>query len=332
MEGAHITDIAEECSVVISIDFEMRWGVHDIYQFDFSAYRKNLENCRPVVLATLEMLADRKLRATWAAVGALGLNSWDEYFAFAPPPPAYHNPELSVREEYARYDPAGLLHFAPDLIRKIVATDGQELGSHSFSHLYFREPGVLPKDFIDDMAAVEKLWRNRFGVVPLSLVYPRNQCAFEDQLRKTSIEMWRGTEPAWFYDCTSRRRNTLLPRSLRFADSILPVVRRASFPERKMVRAGIFVRFGLPEAIWRMQLRKLAFEFEHLSPGQVLHLWWHPHNVGFDLQIGLARLAQVLDFVSQACSKTSVLSRAMRDFITPPGESSSQSPESAQPV
>ena len=305
----------------------MRWGVHDVYQLDFDAYRRNLENCRPVVPATLAMLADRKLRATWATVGALGLNGWHEYFAFAPPPPAYHDPMLSIREEYAQCDPAGVLHFAPDLIQTIMATEGQELGSHSFSHLYFREPGVVPKDFLDDMAAVEKLWAERFGVVPVSLVYPRNQSAFEDRLAETSIKIWRGPEPAWFYNRTSRSENTLLPRALRFADSVLPVIRRASYPERMMVRAGIFVRFGLPEVIWQLQLRKLEYELNQLSPGQILLLWWHPHNLGFDLKKGLARLAQVLDMVSEGCSETKVVSKAMRDFITDTGEDRSQGAE-----
>ncbi|HTB80550.1 MAG TPA: hypothetical protein VK717_06655 [Opitutaceae bacterium] len=317
MVGAKNNNISAEKSVVISIDFEMRWGVHDLYRSDFNAYRKNLENCRPVVLATLAMLAARKLRATWATVGALGLNGWDEYFAFAPPAPAYRDPRLLVRKEYAELDPTGSLHFAPDLIERILVTEGQELGSHSFSHLYFREPGVLPQDFIDDMAAVEKLWRDRYGVVPVSLVFPRNQSAFEDRLDDTSIKIWRGSEPAWFYDCTSQNKNTLLPRTLRLVDSVLPIVQRASYPEKKMVRAGIFIRFGLPEAFWWLQLCKLRHELNRLSAGQILHLWWHPHNLGFDLDKGLSRLAQLLDLVSEACLTKQIISKAMKDFILP---------------
>jgi len=309
---------------VISIDFEMRWGVHDLYQLDFDAYRKNLENCRPVVLATLAMLAERKLRTTWATVGALGLKGWDEYFSFAPPAPAYRDPRLAVRKEYAELDPTGVLYFAPDLVGRILATEGQELGSHSFSHLYFREPGVLPRDFIDDMAAVEKLWKDRFGVVPVSLVFPRNQSAFEDRLDDTSIKIWRGPEPAWFYDRTSRSENTFLPRTLRLMDSVLPVVCRASYPEGKMLRAGMFIRFGLPEIFWRLQLGKLGYELKRLSAGQILHLWWHPHNLGLDLKKGLSRLAQVLDLVSEACLTQTVVSRAMKDFIPPMGGSDFQ--------
>ncbi len=301
-------------SVVLSFDFEMRWGVHDVYGLDFSAYRKNLENCRSVVLSTLNLLSERNLRATWATVGALGVNNWDEYFSLAPPAPAYVDTQLAVRKEYADLDPDGILHFAPDLIRQIVQTKGQELGSHSFSHLYFREPGVTPADFLADMAAVERLWRERFGVVPVSLVYPRNQSAFISLLDKTSIGIWRGTEPAWFYDCTTHRSNTLLPRALRLVDSINPWVRRASHLDKGMVRASLFVRFVLPEPLWKLQLKRIRNELIGLAPGDVFHCWWHPHNVGFELKIGIARLTQVLDLIAEASIRNKIVSMAMKDL------------------
>lgn len=301
-------------SIVMSFDFEMRWGVHDVYGLDFSGYRENLENCRPVVLSTLNLLAERNLRATWATVGALGMNNWDEYFSFAPPPPAYLDPNLAVRKEYADFDPEGNFHFAPDLIRQIMQTEGQELGSHSFSHLHFRAPGVTVVDFLADMSAVELLWRDRFGVVPVSLVYPRNQSAFIDQLDKTSIAIWRGPEPAWFYDCTSEGKYTLFPRMFRLIDSINPYSRRASRPERGMLRASLFVRFDLPESLWQLQLKRIFNELTELLPNEVLHCWWHPHNVGFEMKTGVTRLVQVLDLIAEACATRGIISKTMGDF------------------
>ncbi len=302
-------------SVVISIDFEMRWGVPDIHQLDFNAYRRNLENSRPAVQASLAMLAERNLRATWATVGALGARNWEEYWSLAPQMPAYGDPRLAVRKEYAGLDRAGRLHFAPDLVAAIARTPGQELGSHSFSHLYFREPGIRPEDFVADLKAVENLWRERFGVTPVSLVYPRNQSAFTDLLGATSIKTWRGPEPAWFYDRNTRRDNTTLARMLRLLDGVVPLFRRASRPEGRMLRAGMFVRFGLPEALWRLHLAKIGYELRRLGPGESLHLWWHPHNLGSDLPVGLKRLRQVLDRLSGACSAGGVASKSMGDFV-----------------
>lgn len=303
-------------SVVLSFDFEMRWGVHDVYGLNFNGYRRNLENCHAVVLSTLNLLAERELRATWATVGAIGLNNWEEYFSFAPPPPAYEDTRLAVSEKYADLDPDGSFHFAPDLIRQITKTEGQELGSHSFSHLYFREPQVAPADFLADMAAVERLWRERFDVVPVSLVFPRNQSAFVNLLGETSIKIWRGNEPAWFYDCTSRHENRLPPRAFRLLDSINPWVKRASRPEKEMVRASLFVRFGLPEALWNMQIKRIRNELANLRHGEIFHCWWHPHNVGFNLKVGSARLTQLLDLIAETCMTNKISSMNMKDCHT----------------
>ena len=300
-------------AVVMSFDFEMRWGVHDLYGLNFDGYRRNLESCRPVVLATLNLLSERKLCATWATVGALGVNDWNDYFSCAPPPPEYVDPHLAVRKEYASMDPDGIFHFAPDLIRQIVQTEGQELGNHSFSHLYFREPGVRQDDFFADMAAVENLFKARFGVVPVSLVYPRNQSAFTDQLNKTSIKKWRGSEPAWFYDCTSTKQNTMFPRALRLVDSLNPWAFRASPCESEVVRASMFVRFSLPESLWKLQIMRIRNEIKALQQDDVFHLWWHPHNVRFDLRRGLPRLTQILDIVAETCMARKIASRSMKD-------------------
>lgn len=301
-------------AVVLSFDFEMRWAFHDVYGLNIDGYRRNLENCRPAVVAMLDLLKERNLRATWATVGALGATSWTEYFSLAPPPPAYAEHGLAVRKEYADVDPRGRLHFAPDLIERILATPGQELGSHSFSHLYFREPGVTGDDFVADMAAVEALWGARFGVVPKSLVYPRNQIAFAELLGRTSIVQYRSPEPAWFYDCTSRAQNGLLPRALRLVDSVNPWASRASRRTGMMLPASLFVRFDLPEWMWRLQVRRLANEIERLAPGEILHCWWHPHNVGADLDRGVGRFAQVFDVISRACGTGRIRSCAMDDL------------------
>ena len=58
--------------VVFSLDFELRWGVHDVYGTDFSAYRSNLEQVRDAVPVLLRLFSSYGVRATWAAVGALG--------------------------------------------------------------------------------------------------------------------------------------------------------------------------------------------------------------------------------------------------------------------
>ncbi|HWC73712.1 MAG TPA: polysaccharide deacetylase family protein, partial [Gemmatimonadales bacterium] len=202
--------------VVVSVDFERRWGVYHRLGFKRDAYRANLENTYPVVVGMLDLFRARGIRATWAAVGALACRDWDEYFQRAPRPPAYQNPALAISPRYAELDPHGRLHFAPDLLRMVHATPGQDLGTHTFSHLLMGEPGVTAEDVRADLEAVACLSRQRFGAAPVSLVFPRNQVAFLGVIRSCGIRIWRGNEPGWYYDCneTSRRRPVARARRL----------------------------------------------------------------------------------------------------------------------
>src|SRR6476646_977032 len=128
-----------QARVVLSLDFELRWGVHDVCGLDADADRENLEAEREVIPTLLRLFTGHRLRATWAAVGAIGCKSWDDYFSRAPRAPKYANSAFAVKPQYADLDPQGLLHFAPDLMQAILDTPGQALGTHTFSHLFLRE-------------------------------------------------------------------------------------------------------------------------------------------------------------------------------------------------
>ena len=51
--------------VVWSMDFELRWGLHDRLGLDFDAYRANLEGARQAVPELLGLFVQRGVRATW---------------------------------------------------------------------------------------------------------------------------------------------------------------------------------------------------------------------------------------------------------------------------
>ena len=71
-------------SVVISLDFELRWGVLDRVRDDFSAYRANLEGVPEAVERMLDLFDEHEVRATWAIVGGLACDGWDEWHAATP--------------------------------------------------------------------------------------------------------------------------------------------------------------------------------------------------------------------------------------------------------
>ena len=158
--------------VVWSLDFELRWGMHDVLGMDRNAYLINLEGAREAVPQLLSLFVQRGVRATWATVGALACSDWGEYFRLAPPPPNYADSRLAFDPRYADLDSGGGLHFAPDLVRLVSQTKGQDLGTHTFSHIFLGEMGVMQKDAQADHAAATALFRERFNTAPTSSCVP----------------------------------------------------------------------------------------------------------------------------------------------------------------
>ena len=109
---------------------------------------------------------------------------------------------LAVSPRYADLDPSGALHFAPDLVELVAKTEGQDLGTHTFSHLFLGELGVMQVDAAADHAATLALFRERFGIAPTSLVFPRNQVASLSLYRAHGISAWRDNESPWYCQLT----------------------------------------------------------------------------------------------------------------------------------
>jgi hypothetical protein len=245
-----------------------------------SAYRANLEQVRIALPALLKLFANYGTRATWATVGAIGCESWTDYFSRAAQPPRYANSTLCIKSEYAELDPKGELHFAPELIRAILRTRGQELGSHTFSHLYLRERGMTAADVAGDLKAVSTLFTERFGITPISLVFPRNQPAFLDIVRASGITVWRGNPGPWYYECEDTEHNGPLPRALKLIDGLNPL-RRMSFPlEGDMTRASLFLRLNLSKPLWAAHLQRVRGELKTLRPGQIFTCGFTPITSG----------------------------------------------------
>jgi peptidoglycan/xylan/chitin deacetylase (PgdA/CDA1 family) len=222
---------------------------------------------------------------------------------------------LRVDPRYAELDPAGELHFAPDLVRAIVETPGQELGTHTFSHLYLRENGITAEDVAADLAAARGLFEERYGVRPTSLVFPRNQCAFIDVVRASGITVWRGNPGPWYYEREDSESHGALVRALKLLDGINPLRRLAAPVSGDMTRASMFLRLGLPQALWRAHLARIRGEFAALGPDEVFHVWFHPHNLGAATAQRLSRLDEVLDLIAERQQRGELRSSTMADLV-----------------
>jgi hypothetical protein len=302
--------------IVISLDFEMRFGVHDLYGSNLSGYYLQLSNEVLAAEMILRHFKKNKIRSTWATVGALACDDWDEYFSRSPEVPSYQLEDLKFKKEYSKLDPKGELHFCPQIVKKISVTEGQDLGSHTFSHLFLQEEGVSKNDFINDAIAVKKIFEEKYSITPVSFVFPRNQFNFLDSLPLTPYKIWRANEPVWYYDCNSKKNNKNLPRALRLIDSVFPL---KSYPDlstnHQVTYSSQFLRFNLPSKMWDLHLLKFRRGISSLKNNERFHLWWHPHNLGSDLIRSEERLIEVIEIIKNEEFKKNIESINMRDLI-----------------
>lgn len=294
-------------ALVFSLDFELHWGVTE--RDPDGPYGPNLRGARVAVPRMLELFAERGAGATWATVGLLMAGSRAEAERLSPSVrPRYANPRLDAYAvaagEGEEDDP---LHYAPSLVRRIAETPGQELATHTFSHFYCLEPGQSREAFAADLAAAAEAARP-FGAPMRSIVFPRNQHnpLYDGVLRDAGIVAYRGNPRGWMHRPAGVAGQTLAVRLARGADAFVPITGERGWawsdlrPENGLcnVPASFFLRPARPgvPALDALSLRRLTRAMESAARGgRVLHVWWHPHNFGVNLEANLARLRALLD-------------------------------------
>lgn len=306
---------------VVSLDFELLWGMRDLLPPDGGAYRENLLGARCAVPALLRRFESHGVHATWATVGFLFARTRDELRDHWPASrPAYEDRRLSpYADAIGRDEREDPLHFGASLVDAIRATPGQELGTHTFSHYYCSEPGQTHETFEADLDAALRIAAAR-GVRLRSIVFPRNQLeeTYLPALRDRGLVAFRGNPRGWPYRAGGRG---IARRAARLLDAYAPVSAAPARWDEVVrpdglcdVRATLFLRpfeaqlRGLEE----LRLARIAEAIRSAArSGGVIHLWWHPHNFGRDLEANLAFLERILRVVAECRDRDGMESLSM---------------------
>jgi peptidoglycan/xylan/chitin deacetylase (PgdA/CDA1 family) len=313
-------------TLVISLDFELHWGVRD--SRSLASYQGNLMAERMAVPRLLALFSAHGIHATWAAVGFLCFHTKDELLAALPAErPAYDDAALSPYEyvETIGADEASdPFHYAPSLIEQIASADGQELATHTFSHYYCLEPGQQPAAFEADLRAAIRAME-RYGGTPKSIVFPRNQVnvAYLPICRRLGILAYRATERSRIYAprpaAAERRRR----RAMRLLDAYVPLAHRA-YPV-ELIRDGRpapvpssrFLRPYDPRLrrLDRLRVERILRDLDYAAArGLVYHLWWHPHNLGAHVEANFAVVHELLERFSLLRDRYGMESRSMGEL------------------
>lgn len=300
--------VAQPGAFVISLDFELNWGVRD--QQSLAQYGPNLLGVRQAVPAMLALFQKFGLHATWATVGLLFFDTKAELLAHLPAVrPQYADPLLSPYEALDAVGPdeqTDPYHFGLSLLRQIRATPGQEIGTHTFCHYYCLERGQTPEAFRHDLAMAVQVGQEQ-GLPLRSLVFPRNQynAAYLEICRELGISSYRGNEQSWIYKERSEEQQSLYKRGARLLDayfnlsghhchSLQDIARSQPFN----IPASRFLRpwSGRLKVLEGQRLQRIKAGMDHAARnGLLYHLWWHPHNFGANLPQNMAVLEQIAE-------------------------------------
>ena len=307
---------------VISLDFELHWGVRDHRSVD--QYRENLLGVRQAVPAILELFERYGIHATWATVGFLFFANLEDLKAALPDElPAYREASLdpyAMLSEVGENEEEDPFHFAPILIRKILACQGQEVATHTLSHFYTLAPGPTLESFRADLRSA-KLAAKRYGITIKSIVFPRNQIS-RHHLRICAQEgliAYRGTEA----DPWIEKGNGIIGRAMRFADSYLELSGNGRATPRLDEQYPIVdvsgSRFLRPwnarlKMLEGLRLRRICASMDAAArKSKTFHLWWHPHNFGVHLAENIATLTRIAEHYSNLKRETGWSSLTMAE-------------------
>lgn len=324
----------------ISLDFELHWGGFEKWALGrlptsggplpVGGYQSYFLNTRQVIPEMLRLFAAHEVHVTWATVGLLMHRSHAAAAAHFPLlKPTYHTPHLSA---YHYIDSVGIgtdegsdpYHFADSLVRQIMATPHQELGTHTFAHYYCNEPGQTIDQFRADLRAAQRA-AAPYGVQLRSLVFPRNQ--FNDAYLKVCYEEGitavRSNPLDWFWHIESTQRESMWKRLNRGLDAYFPIGKENTYP-----LASVSLRTGLPLCLpasrllrpYRPQegvlnqfkIQRIQREMERAAhKGLCYHLWWHPHNFGHYPAESLRHLEVILTHYARCRERYGMRSLSM---------------------
>ncbi len=293
----------------ISLDFELHWGCFERMLLNDSEQQYFL-NTRKIIPQKLELFAQNEIHVTWAAVGMLYRKNKTEWEQKKPALlPTFNNPAVSAYEWISKngfYSEEDPFHFAPDLIQKIKATPHQEIGTHTYAHYFCLEEGQTPDQFREDLKMACSLAAEK-GITIRSLVFPRNQFnrKYLSICAEVGITSVRSSPDIWYWEPATG--SSFMKKFFRAGDAYLKFQ-----PIKPVFLKDIKTGNGLPLLLpstrlyraWKpeypvqnkFKMRRILNEMTVAAKNKAYyHIWWHPHNFGYQPQQCMAELKKIIE-------------------------------------
>jgi len=312
---------------VISLDFELFWGIRDKYDFD--TYGQNVIGVWEVIPQMLELFDKYGIHATFATVGCMFSENYEDLKNYIPEQkPAYTDKNLSPYNGYiddsVHHDPK--YYFGKKLLQLVKEKRQHEIGSHTFSHYYGLEPGQTKDQFEADIDAAVNIAKSN-GIELETLVFPRHQINPEylKILRSKGIGIYRETEKSWFHSAQRGAEESILKRGFRFLDYFVWMgshhcqnLGELKKGELYAVRAGRWLRpYKKSESSFDfLKIRRIKKQLDYAAKnGKIFHLWFHPHDIGINREINFRMLEEILNHYKKLNRKYGIQSMNMKEVV-----------------
>ena len=288
--------------MIISLDFELFWGL--LEEMKLEDYRDHILGGRQAIPRLLALFEKYHIHATWAAVGFLFGQDEAELKSYFPDlKPTYTKEGVNPYDYFKKINAENAdCFFAPDLIRLVAQTPGQEIGSHTFSHFYCREKGQTVEQFAADLKAAKKIAADK-GYDLTSIILPRNHCEpeYTRVFRDLGFTAFRDEEDDWIHE---KIKWFPLLRAFRLLDVYLPLTGQGVWPGKKEDGVWNFVGSGMYKPVRpslkfleKLKMRRIKARMLHAAKHDlVFHLWWHPHNIGVMTDDCLSQLEELFRY------------------------------------
>jgi peptidoglycan/xylan/chitin deacetylase (PgdA/CDA1 family) len=283
-------------ALCISIDVELAWGIWDKPEADYHARCAASE--LSIVQRLVALFERHEVAATWAIVGRL----------------LERDPEASRSTAYG-----DAIWYAPAVIDAIRgAKVAQDIGSHSYGHVYFGE--TSREALRQDLAAARRV-HDAHGLPFTSFVFPRNQVAHLDLLRDAGVRVFRSVDHGWHMAVRDRLGKTA-GRVANLADKLLPITPAAVQPVERagmvelpssmllMARKGVRKAVA-PGAIIAKAAKGLAAAE---ATGGTFHLWFHPSNFYYEPERQLETLDGIVRAAAERRARGALQIRPMSSY------------------
>ncbi|SDE21568.1 polysaccharide deacetylase family protein [Riemerella columbipharyngis] len=311
---------------VISLDFELYWGIRDKKSVD--EYGQNIKGVWSAVPRLLQMFEKYNLHATWAVVGAMLSKDKEDFQKYIPEiKPKYIDENLSPYGEFYKglADIEDLYVYGNELVQKVIEYNGQEIGTHTFSHYYCLENKKDRGSFFSDLTSAIKISEDN-GIKIKTIIFPRHQVNenYLKGIKKHDIYIYRGTEKIWYHSAARGQDEGIVKRAFRYVDYFIKIgshhcqnIEEVKRGDIFQIRASRWLRpYNKKNKIFDfLKLNRIKNQMKYAAKnGKIFHLWFHPHDIGINQDENFKYLEIIFEYYLELKHKYNFESKNMYEI------------------